>query len=111
MASRAIYALSRVPDICALTLLSRATADPRQEVRIAVAASVSKLKPNDADSILLKLLTDAELGVRKYAVKAVSGTHNAAVHAMLRDIETRDPAPSIRDLAKSRLRELQLIGP
>jgi len=110
MASRAVFALSRVSDVNAVTILSRATADPRQEVRVAVAASVSNLKPQDANNILLKLLTDTELGVRKFAVQAVSGAHNAAVHAKLRDIETRDPAPPIRDVAKDKLRELKLIG-
>ena len=108
MASRAVFALSRVPDTKAVTILSRVVADPRQEVRVAVAASVSNLKPNDANNILLKLLTDTELGVRKFAVQAVSGVHDPAVHAMLRDIETRDPAPPIRDIAKDRLRELKL---
>ena len=111
MASRAVFALSRVPDIRAVTVLSRAAADPRPEVRVAVAASASILKPNDANDILLKLLTDAELGVRKFAVQSVSGTHNAGVHAKLRELATRDPAPLIRDIAKSKLRELNLIAP
>src|SRR5262245_58469994 len=102
MAARAVFALSRVPDIKAVTVLSQAAADPRKEVRVAVAASVSNLKPSDGNKILLRLMTDAELGVRKFAVKAVSAAHSAAVHAKLRDLETRDPAPSIRDDAKSK---------
>jgi HEAT repeat protein len=111
MASRAVFALSRVPDVRAVAILSRAVADPRQEVRVSVAASVSNLRPSDANNILLKLLADTDLGVRKFAVQAVSGTHDAAVHAKLRDLGTRDPAPPIRDVAKDRLRELKLIGP
>lgn len=111
MASRAVFALSRLSDSRAITALSRAGADPRPEVRVAVAASVSNLKPSDANDILLKLLSDAELGVRKFAVQSVSGTHNAAVHAKLRHLETQDSAPKIREIAKSKLRELQLIGP
>ena len=111
MAARAVFALSRVPDSKAVAILSRAAADPRKEVRVAVAASASNLKPSDANNILLRLLTDADVGVRKFAVKAVSAAHSAAVHAKLRDLETRDPAPSIRDAAKSKLRELKLIEP
>jgi HEAT repeat protein len=111
MSSRAVFALSKVPDMRAVTILSRAVADPRQEVRVSVAASVSNLRPSDANNILLKLLADTDLGVRKFAVQAVSGTHDAAVHAKLRDLEARDPAPPIRDIAKDRLRELRLIGP
>jgi HEAT repeat protein len=111
MASRAVFALSRVPDSGAVTILSRTVADPRQEVRVSVAASVSNLRPSDANDILLKLLDDTDLGVRKFAVQAVSETHDATVQAKLRDLEIRDPAPSIRDVAKERLRELKLIGP
>jgi HEAT repeat protein len=111
MASRAIFALSRVPDAKAVTILSRAVADPRPEVRVAVAASLSKLQPQDANNILLTLLSDTDLGVRKVAVKAVSGTNDAAVHAKLRDVQTRDPAPFIRDLAKMKVQELTLNGP
>lgn len=108
MASRAVFALSRVPDPKAVTILSRVVADPRPEVRVAVAASLSKLRPQDANNILLTLLDDTELGVRKVAVKTVSGINNAAVHAKLRDIQARDPAPPIRDFAKTKLLELGL---
>ncbi len=80
-------------------------------MRVSLAASTSNLKPSDANEILLKLLADKDLGVRKFAVQAVSGAHNTAVHQKLKDIEIRDPAPPIRDIAKDKLRELKLIGP
>jgi HEAT repeat protein len=111
MASRAVVALSAVPDMRAVTILSRAVTDPRPEVRVAVAASVSNLRPGDANNILLNLLADTDLGVRKFAVQAVSGTHDTAVHTKLRELEIRDPAPPIRDAAKDRLRELKLTRP
>lgn len=111
MASRAVFALSRVPDVNAVTALSRAAADLRQEVRVAVAASTANLKPSDANQLLVKLLADSELGVRKFAIQAVSGAHDAAVQSKLRDIQAQDPASQIRDVAKSKLRELKLIGP
>jgi HEAT repeat protein len=106
LASRAVYALSRVPDIDAVRILSRAAADPRREVRVAVADSARNMKPDDASSILMRLLGDEELGVRKFAIRSVSGTHSAAVHARLRELETQDPASRIRSLAKSKLQEL-----
>jgi len=107
MASRAIFALSRVPDIRAVEILSRTVDDPRQEVRVALAASVSNLKPKDYKNILLKLLNDTELGVRKFAIKTVSGVHDEMIHEKLRDIETQDPLPSMRKLAKDKLREFE----
>jgi hypothetical protein len=106
MASRAVFALSRIPDANATAMLSLAAADPRPEVRVAVAASVSNLKPGDANGILLRLLGDTELGVRKFAILSVSGNHDAAVHTMLRDIQARDPADAIRSIAKDKVREL-----
>lgn len=111
ISSRAVFALSRVSDSRAITILSRAATDPRQEVRVSVAASVSNLRPSDANNILLTLLDDGDLGVRKFAIQAVTENHDAAVHARLRDIESRDVAASIRDLARNRLRELNLSGP
>jgi hypothetical protein len=111
MASRAVFALSRIPDSRSVAVLSRVAADPRQEVRVAVAASMKNLNPKDADGILIRLLTDSELGVQKFAILAVSGAHDAAVHAKLKDIQTRDPSPLIREVAKSKLLELNLIQP
>src|SRR4051812_28603135 len=69
MASRAVFALSTVPDPRAVTVVSQAATDPRQEVRVAVAASVGNLEPQNASNILLRLLEDTEVGVRKFAVQ------------------------------------------
>ena len=74
-----------------------------------MAASVGNLELPDASNILLRLLTDTELGVRKFAVEAVSGAHDAAVHSKLREIERQDPARPIRNVAKDRLRQLKLV--
>jgi HEAT repeat protein len=106
MASRAVFALSRIPDARAITVLSQAAVDPRQGVRVALAASVSNLKPEDANDLLLQLLTDTEMGVRKFAVLSVSEAHNAAVSDKLKEIEFRDPAPAIREIAKDRLQAI-----
>jgi HEAT repeat protein len=111
IASRAIFALSRIADNEAVKILSRAVTDPRPEVKVAVAASVGNLKSEDSNDILLKLLNDTNLGVRKFAIQSVSDTHNAVIHTKLRELETRDPAPPIRDIAKSKLQELKLNGP
>lgn len=110
MAARAVFALSRVPDAKATALLAQAVADSRPEIRVALAASVRSLKPEAANSILLQLLDDADLGVRKFAVQSVSSDHNTAVQKKLKDIELRDPAPPIRKIAKDRAQELKRDG-
>ncbi len=110
IASRAIFALSRVSDDKVVTILSQAVADPRQQIRVAIAASVGNLKPENASNILLQLLSDNELGVRKFAIQSVSGIHDTAVHEKLKNIEIRDPTLPIREIAKDRLRELDSTG-
>jgi HEAT repeat protein len=111
MACRAVFALSRISDRSAVALLSKAAADPRKEIRVALAASTKNMDPRDANSILMTLLTDAEVGVRKFAVGSVSRSHDPAVLTKLKDLQIRDPVPRIRDFAEDKLRALGLIGP
>lgn len=107
MASRAIFALSKIPDAKAVTILSKAAvADPRPEVRVAIAASAGNLTLKDANNILMHLLADNELGVRKFAIKSVSIDHDISVHEKLKYIKMQDSELLIRNLAKDRLREI-----
>jgi len=108
IAARAVFAASRIPDPRAVALLQRAATDPRQEVRVAVAASVPRVAPASANQLLLSLLDDSDHGVRKFAIKSVSGAHDPAVLRKLREVETRDPLPANRDHATSRLRQLNI---
>ncbi len=108
MAARAVFALSRVPDPGALTILSQTATDPRPAVRVAVAASVSNLKADDSNDLLQILLTDSDAGVRQFAVQSVSEGHDAAVHAKLQGIGTGDPVPWVRDAGNERIAMLKL---
>lgn len=106
IAGRAIFALSQVRTPTALAILARAAADPRPEIRVAVAASTRNLAPEDANGLLLRGLSDTELGVRKFAIRSVAPAHSPAVQTRLRELETADPAPAIRAAATSRLSEI-----
>jgi HEAT repeat protein len=108
LAARAVFAASRIPDPRAVALLQRAARDPRQEVRVAVAASVERIAPTSANPLLLSLLDDTDHGVRKFAIKSVSGAHDPAVLTKLREVQARDPLPALRDHAASRLRQLNI---
>jgi HEAT repeat protein len=107
LAGRAIFALSQVRSDAATAVMARAAGDPRPEVRVAVAASAKNLPPAAANGILLQGLNDAELGVRKFAVRSVAPGHNAEVQTRLRDLENEDPARYIRDAAGSKVSEIQ----
>jgi HEAT repeat protein len=107
IASRAVFALSRMTEPSVTPLLSRAAADPRAEVRIAVAAAAANLKPEYANRLLLQLLADAELGVRKFAIQSVAGSHDPALTDKLKYMEAGDPEPAIREIARDKLQELR----
>ena len=107
MASRAVFALSKIADARAVAILSETVGDSRPEVRVALASSIRNLKPKDANAILLRLLDDGDVGVRKFAVLSVSKAHDPAVQRKLKDVGIGDSAPPIRDMAKDRLRELK----
>jgi HEAT repeat protein len=109
LAARAVFAASRLADPRALALLRRATTDSRQQVRIAVAASLTRIIPANATDLLLPLLDDADLGVRKFAITSVTAAHDPAVLRKLRDLQARDPVPALRDHAASRLRDLNIV--
>ena len=107
IASRAVFAASRVADARAKAILARAAGDPRSELRVAAAAATKNLSPAEANSLLLQALNDADLGVRKFAVQSVAATHSESVHARLRELESGDPAPAIRTAARTRLEEIR----
>jgi hypothetical protein len=107
MASRAVFAASRVKDARAKAILARAAGDPRPQLRVAAAAATKNLEPAAANSLLLQALNDSDLGVRKFAVQSVAPAHSEPVHARLRELESADPAPAIRTAAKSRLAEIR----
>jgi HEAT repeat protein len=108
-AARAVVAASRIADARVLPLLERASRDPRAEVRVALAANLERMAASDANGLLLALLGDADVGVRKFAIRSVSTGHDAAVLRKVRELLDRDPAPAIREGAASRLRQLNIV--
>jgi HEAT repeat protein len=108
LAARAVVAATRINDRRALALLQRAARDPREEVRVTLAASLKNIAASDTNAMLLSLLDDRDLGVRKFAIKSVSAGHDAAVHRKVRELQDRDPVPAIREGAASRLRQLNI---
>jgi HEAT repeat protein len=109
LAARAVVAASRIPDRRALSLLQRARTDPRDQVRVALAASLKSIAASDTNAMLLSLLDDKDLGVRKFAIKSVSAGHDPAVHRKVRELQERDPVPAIREGAASRLKQLNIV--
>ena len=107
MASRAVFAASRVADARAKAILARAAGDPRPQLRVAAAAATKNLEPAAANSLLLQALNDSDLGVRKFAVHRSRRRIASRCTRRLRELESADPAPAIRTAAKSRLAEIR----
>ncbi len=107
VASRAVFALSRVRDARSLALLQRAAADTRPQVRVAVAASSVQIPVADRSRVLLPLLNDTEVGVRKFAIHSADALTDATVLSRLRQIESSDPMPALRTLATDKIKNVR----
>jgi FOG: HEAT repeat len=107
MASRAVFALSRIHNADAMHILQRAAGDPRPQVRVAVASGSAQIPVNDRKDILVRLLADSEVGVRKFAILAATGITDRELQERLKRISNDDPHPALRALASEKLKEIQ----
>jgi HEAT repeat protein len=106
MASRAVFALSRVGGPAAVNALAHAAADQRSPVRVAVAAAVSQRALVLPDAALMKLLKDQDAGVRKFATLAVKPENGADARTLLSRMATEDAVPTVRNNAADALRRI-----
>lgn len=107
MASRAVYALTRIGTPEAVAAVQQASTSPRDEVRVAIAVSAKLLPVAAADDVLARLLTDSDIGVRKYAIESVTPDSDASLRELVRNLSYSDDAV-LRPRAESRTRDLGL---
>lgn len=105
MAQRAVYALARIATPEALAAIEAASDSGRAEVRVACAASANLLPPETADRVLTKLLTDREVGVRKFAVENVTPDNEESVRQLVVELADADD-DALRAKARTRARDL-----
>ena len=101
MAARAAHSLSRIDDDRARDAVRAAAGSARPEVREAVAASAARLPPEVSDAVLPDLLSDADVAVRKLAVRSTSERNSDAVRARLAEIADDDDDDALRRIADS----------
>jgi HEAT repeat protein len=107
IASRAVFALSRVASRDAIRVLAKAASDQRPQVRVSVAAAVGQRPialPNEA---VLGLLQDKDIGVRKFATLAVKPENGPEVRTLLNRISTEDAIPIVRENAAEAMRKMR----
>jgi len=107
MASRAVFALSRIGGDSAARVLRRAAVDSRSPVRVAVAAAVAQRPITLPDRELNALLSDRDAGVRKFALGAVKADNGTIVkEALTRMSQSADELPALKARALEALRRL-----
>ena len=103
LAPKAAYAITLIDDAAAVRAIDTAAASARDTVRLASAAGLANLSGFDVTAVAERLLSDADVGVRKLAVKSVHGLRIDALKPKLEALAARDPEPGIRSLAKRAL--------
>jgi hypothetical protein len=103
LASKAAYCISLVHDVAALSALESAAASPIEAVRVASAAGLKNLRGFDVKDVAERLLADADVGVRKLAIKSAASLGVSDFEPTLRELAARDAEPGIRSLAQSAL--------
>jgi HEAT repeats len=107
VAARAVFALSRVGGSAATAVLTKAAQDPRAPVRVAVAVAIGQRPIVLPDNILLNLLRDKDIGVRKFAPQAVKPENGAEPRELLTRVATDDAVPAVREKAAEALRKFR----
>jgi HEAT repeat protein len=98
-ATKAASLASRIQDDRAVEVLSDAAKSPSSLIRLAVAGALRNLQRPAAAGVLMRLLNDADVGVRKLAIKSSVIRGNPALLAKVGSLSKTDPMPTIRTLA------------
>jgi HEAT repeat protein len=106
LASKAAFLAGMIRSDKAVSVLKKALRYPDPRVRIAVAATAANLPKAAANAMLLDLVGDKDVGVRKTAVKAVKDA-DAKLKARLKALSTGDPDHTVRTISGDRLRKLE----
>jgi len=87
-------------------LMVSAESDPEERVRSFSTRVLGKLRPPESAELMRKLLSDRSEYVRFNAAWALGELADRDAVGRLRDLQKRDPAPSVRDSAGASLRKL-----
>jgi HEAT repeat protein len=108
LASKATYLAGLIPDPKSSALLQVAASSPSVHVRLAAAASARHLSDNEASSLLLALLNDSDLGVRKLSLRSVPMGATPALRKRIEDLSTESSEDLMRKLSNDALKRIGL---
>lgn len=107
LSARAIYALSRLENEEAYSIIDKATTDERSAVRVAIAVATARLPHSFADKILDVLLRDTDPGVRQWAINSISVDSGDEIKNQLRKLSLNDSNDYIKSICIEKLSKLK----
>jgi HEAT repeat protein len=105
IASKAAYLASLLPDQIEIVALAARSSSP--VVRVAAAAGAANLSGADVAEPLAGLLDDADVGVRKTALRSATRLQPTELRENVQQMEQADPEDAIRELAREALSHWQ----
>ena len=102
-ASRAVYLASHIEHERSGEVVALGMERPDATVRVAVAAGARNLPPQLRGRLLLRLLGEDDIGVRKVALRAVPEQLEPALAARLHALAQTEAVPALRSLAQEKL--------
>lgn len=107
LASKAVYLASLIGKERAVPILKAAASSADASVRVATAAAARNLPGEQAGDVLLKLVQDADPGIRKTVMKSVSADAPAALRTAVEAASQSDASTTVRDAALRAVRRLK----
>lgn len=107
IASKAAYLAGLIQDNRSSDVLKIAAKSKYPEVRAAAAAGARHLAAQAASDVLLVLLEDQDIGVRKIALKSVHSNAPLALRKKVESLAAKDPEIFLRTLSSDVLNRLR----
>jgi HEAT repeat protein len=104
LASKAVHLAALVGGAESVEVVRDAGESTDPVLRVAAAGAARELGGQGRNEVLRRLLDDRDEGVRKVAVRSVGARPSAELRRKLQEIQERDPAPRVRELAGEVLR-------
>ena len=107
LASKAASLAGMIPGERAVAVVQKAANSKDARVRVAAAHSAQHLAPEAASGILLGLVTDADVGVQKVALRSVPRKATPELRASVETVSKKKANPAIQELSTQVLSRLR----
>ena len=105
VASKAVYLASLISGADAAPIVEQAAQHPEPALRLAAAAGLRNLEPEDVERGVDTLLEDADPSVRKVAAQSAATVDSPGMKARMKRVAEQDSDPVVREAARGALRD------